>query len=346
MVADITAAQSDRLLDFVLGSYERHLRSQGRAPNTLKIYSRWIRNLWAYLRENGMPADLEQLYPEHIEAYQAHLMSTLAPASAHQAHRSLKSFFKWAVDRREIQRDPMEGVKPPRVPDTPIAVFSLSQLRTLLNHCDRDRTFRGKRDHALLRLLCTTGMRLSEAADLAVDADSYKRRELEIVNRKESTAHHPDMPSGFVDWDAGTIVLIQTKSGRHRIGGIDDETGTVLARYLRDRFKHKRSTLPWLWLSTSGRVKNSERGRMGNYGVGQVLQRRLKEAGLPHAGVHALRHSWVALQRQTPMSDAEIGALAGWTAKSTAQLIGRYGNIQINERAVESSKRYGFAKDL
>ena len=55
-------------------------------------------------------------------------------AYASNQFRALQRFFKWLADEEEIP-DPMAGLKPPRVPDKPVPVFTGEELQRLEHAC-------------------------------------------------------------------------------------------------------------------------------------------------------------------------------------------------------------------
>ena len=80
----------------------------------------------------------------------------------------MQQFWKWALEEEEIDRSPMERMKVPKVPDSPVPVVALDDFRKLLKTAD-GRDFKDRRDTAILLTLFDTGMRLGEIAGLRVD---------------------------------------------------------------------------------------------------------------------------------------------------------------------------------
>jgi site-specific recombinase XerD len=74
---------------------------------------------------------------------------------------------RWLLDEEEIDRSPMERMRPPIVPEKPVPVLTEAQLRALLASA-KSTSFVDRRDAAIKRLLLDTGGRLSEVAGLAV----------------------------------------------------------------------------------------------------------------------------------------------------------------------------------
>jgi site-specific recombinase XerD len=59
-------------------------------------------------------------------------------------------------------------IRPPRVPEQPVAVLTVDQVRALL-HTTRGRGFLEVRDATILRLMIDTGIRRAELTGLGVD---------------------------------------------------------------------------------------------------------------------------------------------------------------------------------
>jgi integrase/recombinase XerC len=74
---------------------------------------------------------------------------------------------RWLLDEGEIDRSPMERMRPPIVPEKPVPVLTEAHLRALLASA-WSASFVDRRDAAIIRLLLDTSGRLSEVAGLAV----------------------------------------------------------------------------------------------------------------------------------------------------------------------------------
>ena len=84
------------IMDLV-SSFLRHLRAENKKPKTLETYTGAIEQLDQFLRGQGMPAAINGLRREHVEAFIAHLLEIRSPATANNRFRGLQQFFKWAV---------------------------------------------------------------------------------------------------------------------------------------------------------------------------------------------------------------------------------------------------------
>jgi len=84
--------------------------------------------------------------------------SPRAAATAHNRYRGLRSLFGWILDEGEIERNTMERMKPPILPEKPVGVVPLADIKKILDTCD-PKMFAGRRDEALLRVFLDTGGR-------------------------------------------------------------------------------------------------------------------------------------------------------------------------------------------
>jgi site-specific recombinase XerD len=296
-----------RLLDLV-PSFTRHLRAENKAPRTIEAYVEAVRRLHEFLVDAGMPTVVRSITREHVESFVADQADRLAAASARTRYASLRQFFAWAEDEGEIERSPMSKMKPPKVPERPVPVLGMEQLRALVRVAERDTTFYGRRDAAILRVFVDSGARLAEVAGLRV-AD--------------------------VDLESGTVRFVG-KGRRVRINPIGSKTVRALDRYvIRARARHPDHASEGLWLG--------RQGEMTSYGVAEAVQRRALEAGIGRIHVHQLRHSAAHHLRLEGADDDAVLRLMGWRDRS---MLHRYGSSAADERAAQAHRRLGLGDRL
>ncbi len=80
-----------------------------------------------------MPATQGAVRREHVEAYLASRRDHIKPASLSIAYRALQQFWKWAAEEEEVERSPMERIRPPHVPEAPVPVVAADQFKLLLH---------------------------------------------------------------------------------------------------------------------------------------------------------------------------------------------------------------------
>jgi site-specific recombinase XerD len=80
-----------------------------------------------------MPTAVTKLTREQVEAFLEQLLDAgRSPSTVANRYRSLQQLFRWLEGDREIPRSPMDKIRPPRVPETPVPVLTEDQVRAVL----------------------------------------------------------------------------------------------------------------------------------------------------------------------------------------------------------------------
>lgn len=275
-------------------SWRRHLRAENKSPQTVRTYLAALERLDRFLHERGMPTTLTGVRREHVESFLVDLAERGArPATVSICYRALRPLFAWAVGEDEIERSPMERIRPPIVPVEPPPVLSEDQMRALLDKV-KGKTFEDRRDNALLRLLYDTGMRRAEIAGLTLADIDLEHNHAYVVG----------------------------KGRRARVVPFGDQTARALDRYLRLRGRHPRRAAAELWLGPKGPLSAN--------GILQMVRRRGVQAGIPKLHPHQFRHTFAHQMLADGMQEGDLMFVAGWSSRD---MLARYGASAAAERA-------------
>lgn len=275
--------------------FERDLRQLGRSPRTIQSY----REACEQLADHAKGADLLGLSKADIQAYLIDVREQHSAASEQARYRSLHRFYAWAATEEMIPRSPMHGMSLPSATEKVIPVPADDDLRLLIAACSGP-SFDDLRDTAILRILFDCGLRLSEAAGLAL----------------------PD-----VDRVLGQL-KVHGKGSRERHVDYSAKTGKALTRYLLARKRHPLAHLDGLWLGSRGVALTPN-------GIAQMLRRRCRQAGIRKLHPHQLRHSAASESFAAGLSDQDAMRRFGW---STLEMPRRYGSATGARRALDHSR--------
>ncbi len=139
---------------------------RGRAANTLAAYRRDLAGYELWLRELGL--DLDRVTEPVVERYVAHLRSVgKAPSSVARALVAVRSLHRFLLDEGRLELDPTGEVGVPRVPVGLPKALTEDEVASLLAATGGGSP-KALRDRAILELLYSTGMRISELTGLSL----------------------------------------------------------------------------------------------------------------------------------------------------------------------------------
>jgi integrase/recombinase XerD len=210
---------------------------------------------------------------------------------------ALKSFFKFLSTSGVIDGDPTETLDSPRIDKVPPRGLSNSEVAGLLDQPSESSSPDDLRDHAMLRLLYSSGLRVSELVSLNVD--------------------DVDISSGYV--------RCVNRDGRERVIPLDAEAVVAMRHYLESarNILIRQRAEPALFVNRRG-------DRLTRQGFWLILKERARDAGLAeYVTPQSLRHSFAfrLLHENTDLLDVQ--KLLGHANITTTQIY-----TQVTGRAV------------
>lgn len=174
-----SAAQPcDTTLGPMVRGYILHLRlERNLSANTIEAYRNDLAHLEAFLRSHGLsPAGVRL---EHLQQFAASLHDRgITPKSQARVLSGVRSFFRYLVIDGYISDDPTELLEWPSLGEHLPEVLSLQEIDRMEQSIDLSR-WEGQRNKAIIEVLFSCGLRVSELVGLRMSAlyldDGYLR---------------------------------------------------------------------------------------------------------------------------------------------------------------------------
>ena len=181
-----------------LDAFVEFLRlERGASVHTIRAYAGDVINLLGWLASVG-EGDLDQVELADLRGWLAHLQASGADRST-MARRAagVRTFFAWARRTRRVSQDPAAALRSPKVDRRLPPTIEISQAKSLLDGAvelaDEDAEpevqAARKRDLAMLEVLYSCGIRVSELVGLDVPDLDLQRSLLRVLGKggKERT---------------------------------------------------------------------------------------------------------------------------------------------------------------
>jgi len=142
---------------------------RGFSDNTVTAYKNDLYQLAEFVSErsvNSWSMIDQSLLMEHLLSLRER---SYAPSTMARKIASIKSFYSYQISQGQMDLDPTEGLNRPQVQKSPPKSISTEDVQKLLSQVSSTKTPEGKRDRAMLELLCATGLRVTELVSLDID---------------------------------------------------------------------------------------------------------------------------------------------------------------------------------
>jgi len=169
-----------------IGRYLAHLRTERRlSPHTEAAYQRDLDALVAYCDGEKIGA-WKQLDNFHIRTFAAREhRDGLNPRSVQRRLSALRGFFNYLIREQALDSNPAADIRAPKAAKRLPKTLDVDQVATLLGRKPTDALSR--RDHAMLELLYSSGLRLAELAGLDVTDLDLADRTVRVLGKGSKT---------------------------------------------------------------------------------------------------------------------------------------------------------------
>lgn len=239
------------------------------SPLTIRNYGHYLRRFNDWFAQAGF-SDLKQLDGDTLRKYRVFLARyvdeagrTLSKKTQSYHIIALRSWFKWLVKRDAEVMNP-EKIELPKSESIPMKFVSADRMQGLLDQPDLGKP-QGMRDRAILEVLFSTGLRVSELVKLNRDQIDIDRREFGVIG----------------------------KGRRPRVVFLSDEAAHWLTAWLDTREDNWRPVFTRFAGKKPDLLDDGEEMRLTTRSVQRMVDRYSRRARLPiKLSPHGIRHSF------------------------------------------------------
>jgi integrase/recombinase XerD len=272
-----------------VSSFLTHVKvEKGLSVNTYAAYKRDLSKFEEFAKKRKL--ELKKITRDDLVDFLAGLYRQKLESKTVARHLvTLRNFFRFARVQEAIADDPAVNLESPKIRKSLPGYLRLEEVERLLQQPDANTPF-GLRDRAMLEVLYSTGLRVSELTGLKV-AD--------------------------MDTKVGCVRCIG-KGDKERVVPVGKKALAIVERYLREGrpeiVKNARTSSAFLFVNRRG-------GKISRVGVWKILSNYGKRAGLRTSLTpHMLRHSFAThlLERGADLRSVQL--MLGHADISTTQI--------------------------
>ena len=161
------------------------------SPNSISAYKGDLKRYLDFLSNDQSLIDLDDIRQIHIRSFIRYLNDVhLAPFSITRSFSSIRSYHEYLSMEKLVKKNPTQLLDPPKLPKKIPQVLSVIEIEAIINEVDIEDSM-GYRDKAVLEVLYSAGLRVSELCQLVMQKDLSELQMLRVIGKKKKERFVP-----------------------------------------------------------------------------------------------------------------------------------------------------------
>ena len=276
---------NDGELNKILSKYFDYLESKSLSDNTVKNYFRDLIDYFIYLKLNDL-SPTKSIEPKYIRKMLSFLIDKgFSKVSISRKISAIKSYITFLEKFNYSTNNYSELISIPKKSKKLPKVMTKKEVSQLIKHVEMN-TKKNLRDDALIELLYSTGLRVSEVANLKLKDINLKKSEIKILG----------------------------KGNKERIVIFNNKSKEKIIRYLKN---DKR----FISLKTEALFQNKFKEALSTRSIQRILKKYLNFSGINSKySTHTLRHTFATHLLEGGADIKVIQQLMGHSSPETTKI--------------------------
>ena len=248
---------NDGELNKILSKYFDYLESKSLSDNTVKNYFRDLIDYFIYLKLNDL-SPTKSIEPKHIRKMLSFLIDKgFSKVSISRKISAIKSYITFLEKFNYSKDNYSELISIPKKSKSLPKVMTKKEVSQLIKHVEMNKK-KNLRDDALIELLYSTGLRVSEVANLKLKDINLKKSEIKILG----------------------------KGNKERIVIFNNKSKEKIIRYLKNDKRY-------ISIKTEALFQNKFKEALSTRSIQRILKKYLNFSGINSKySTHTLRHTF------------------------------------------------------
>lgn len=290
----------------LLKDYIEHVEvERGRSDKTARNYDHYMSRFHYFCGDIAMKditSELIRKYRLWLNRFSNEQGESLSTITQSYHLIALRGFLQYA-SKRDIESLSPDKIELPKVNKKQVTFLSKEEVMRLLDSVPEDESLQHMRDKAIMELLFSSGLRVSELAGLNRDHINTKRREFMVRGKGQK-----DRP-----------IFISEKA----------------AHYIDSYIEQRNDSFPPLFINLS---RNTQTSRTGDYrrlsprSIQRIVTKYARKAGITkHVSPHTMRHSYATNLLMNGADIRSVQAMLGHSNISTTQIYTHITDTHLKE---------------
>ena len=276
---------NDGELNKILSKYFDYLESKSLSDNTVKNYFRDLIDYFIYLKLNDL-SPTKSIEPKHIRKMLSFLIDKgFSKVSISRKISAIKSYITFLEKFNYSKNNYSELISIPKKSKSLPKVMTKKEVSQLIKHVEMN-TKKNLRDDALIELLYSTGLRVSEVANLKLKDINLEKSEIKILG----------------------------KGNKERIVIFNNKSKEKIIRYLKNDKRY-------ISIKTEALFQNKFKEALSTRSIQRILKKYLNFSGINSKySTHTLRHTFATHLLEGGADIKVIQQLMGHSSPETTKI--------------------------